>query len=77
MPEDNRPTIAQPWCLNHQEIIEQLRHDVYGNGRPGLKAEVHEMRVTMRVSLMWLKGIAVLVALPQLWKLLELLTTHE
>jgi hypothetical protein len=36
--------------------IDELRHDVYGNGKPGLKWEIAQIKTTLKFNT-WLTGI--------------------
>jgi hypothetical protein len=43
--------------------LEQLEKTVNGNGKPGIKAEVAELKVIAATSLKWVKGIGVVLSL--------------
>ena len=39
--------------------LENLDHTVNGNGKPGIKADVAELRVIAATSLKWVRGIGI------------------
>lgn len=72
----DRPEIAQPWCLKHEALITDLKHEVFGNGKPGLKADMQDMKTTLRVSLWWIKGVAIIASLPTFWKVINFMMNN-
>ena len=45
-------------CIHYQKTVDDLKTTVYGNGRPGLKEEVHTMKQRL-TGLIWLNSIVV------------------
>jgi len=75
----NEPTNADIMekCSHHDEMIKEIRSDLYGNGRPGIKYEIVELKTMVRTSIRWTQSLVFAVGLPLLAffgiKLLELL----
>jgi hypothetical protein len=55
-------------CIHYQKTVDDLKAAVFGNGRPGLKEEVQNMKQRL-TGLLWLNSIVVIAIITAVVKL--------
>jgi hypothetical protein len=54
-------------CAQHSELMKRLDHEVFGNGKPGLKQDFNEMKIMLRTAIAmgkWVLGLLVTTLFP-------------
>jgi len=65
--ELQRSPVRQPWCEMQQDKITEIWHTLYGNGQPGLRQEMTQLKAQLStaVALMrWIIGLLLVIGLP-------------
>lgn len=61
-PQQSQTPPQQPLCLRHQEKIDRLDHEVFGNGKPGLRSMINEINIKTATAVTVLKGVFAVLA---------------